>query len=280
LIGDKKDDVHILYGNIAEMETVRDVIKGTDFVFHLAALVGVPYSYAHTNEVVEVNTMGTLNVLAAARERQVDRVVVASTSDVYGTAIYVPIDERHPKQPQSPYAASKIAAEALALAFHYSFRLPVVIVRPFNTYGPRQSDRAIIPTIISQALVRDEISVGNIDSTRDFTFVSDTVEGFIKIAESEESVGQEINLGSGREITIGELAVKIGSIIGRDIELRQVEQRLRPPQSEVRRVLADNSKAKHLTGWQPQVDLDRGLGLTVEWIKNHPEMYDPSEYRT
>lgn len=279
LIGDKKKDLRIVYGDIRELETVRSVVKDTDIIFHLAALVGIPYSYIHTNEVIEVNTIGTLNVLTAAKDWRVSKVIHTSTSEVYGTAIHIPINESHPKQPQSPYAASKIAADAISLSFYYSFDLPVTIVRPFNTYGPRQSDRAIIPTIICQALAKDEILIGNTKPTRDLTFVSDTVEGFIKIAESEKSTGQEINLGSGREISIGDLASKIASIIGYQVRIRQVEERIRSMKSEVQRLLSDNSKAKQLAAWEPKMELDEGLSLTIEWIKNKPEMYAPNSYR-
>jgi dTDP-glucose 4,6-dehydratase len=279
LIGEKKKRICIVYGEVREPETVREVVRGAEVVLHLAALVGIPYSYIHTNEVIGVNTIGTLNVLTAAKDSGVRKVVVTSTSEVYGTALYVPMDERHPKQPQSPYAASKIAADAITLSFHYSFGLPVAIVRPFNTYGPRQSDRAIIPTLISQALTSNEIVVGNTKPTRDFTYVSDTVEGFIRIAEADQSIGQEINLGSGREVSIGELAHTIASMVGHDLRIRQAEERVRPANSEVQRLLSNNSKAKELVGWEPKVELREGLALTIEWIKNHLQHYDPAMYR-
>ncbi|MBA7644408.1 dTDP-glucose 4,6-dehydratase [subsurface metagenome] len=201
-------------------------MKNIDIVFNLAALISIPYSYLHPQEVIETNTLGTLNVLTAAREEEVEKVVQTSTSEVYGTAQYVPIDEKHPKQPQSPYSASKIAADAIALSFYYSFNLPVAIIRPFNTYGPRQSDRAVIPTLISQALMKEKILMGSTTPTRDFNFVSDTVEGFIKIAESENSIGQEINIGSGCEISIGELAGKIVSLLGKGVRLVKDEKRV------------------------------------------------------
>ncbi len=279
LLGDRKKDIRIIYGDIRDLATVRRATQSAEVIFHLAALVGIPYSYAHPNEVVEVNTMGTLNVLTAARECDLRRVVLTSTSEVYGTALYIPMDEQHPRRPQSPYAASKTAADALALSFHSSFQLPATIVRPFNTYGPRQSDRAIIPTLISQALTKDEIRVGNTRPTRDFTFVQDTVEGFVKVAEAEQAVGQDFNLGSGREISIGELASRIASLVGRQLAVRQAEERVRPPGSEVERLLADNSKAKNLAGWLPQVGLEEGLSRTVEWVKERIKMYDPDSYR-
>jgi len=278
-IGDKEKGVRIVYGDIRELETVRDVVKGASIVFHLAALTGTPYSYIHASEVVEVNTLGALNVLNAAREYGVSRVIFTSTCEVYGTALYVPIDERHPKQSKSPYGASKIAADAISLSFCHSFGLPVTIVRLFNTYGPRQSDRAIIPTIICQALTKEEILIGNTKPTRDFTFITDIIEGFIRVTESERSVGEEINLGSGREISIGNLAKKIATLIGREIRIRQAEDRLRPMGSEVDRLISDSSKARESVGWEPEVDLDEGLNLTIEWIKNHLGMYAPNAYR-
>lgn len=253
-------------------------MKDIEVVFNLAALISIPYSYLHPQEVFETNTLGTVNVLTAAKEGKVEKVVQTSTSEVYGTAQYVPIDEKHPKQPQSPYSASKIAADAIALSFYYSFHLPVAIIRPFNTYGPRQSDRAIIPTLISQALVKKKVLMGSGTPTRDFNFVSDTVEGFIKIAESENSIGQEINIGSGCEISIGELAGKIVSLLGKGVRLVKDEKRVRPEKSEVERLLADNSKARELLGWCPRVNLDAGLKTTIEWIRGHPDFYKPDTY--
>ena len=267
-------------GDIADLETVRGVVKGADTVFHLAALVGIPYSYVHPTEVVEANTNGTLNVLIAAREAGVRRVVVTSTSEVYGTALFRPMTENHPRQPQSPYAASKVAADALALSFHHSFGLGVSIVRPFNTYGPRQSDRAIIPTIAAQALSGvAEIVLGNLSPRRDLTFVTDTVEGFVAIGESDRTIGLEINLGSGRSISIGELARRIVHVVGRDVPIRQDDQRVRPESSEVQDLVADATRALELVGWKPGVSLDEGLGRVVDWIAANSTFYDPSTYR-
>jgi nucleoside-diphosphate-sugar epimerase len=206
-------------------------------------------------------------------------VVITSTSEVYGGALYVPIDEKHPKQPQSPYSASKIASDAIALSFHAAFQLPVTVVRPFNTYGPRQSDRAIIPTIISQALTQSEITVGNTTPTRDFTYVTDTVEGFLQLAASEAAVGQEVNLGTGSEVSIGDLVQRINTVIGRDLPVRKKEERVRPETSEVNRLLSNNSKARDLVGWTPRVTLDEGIRLTAKWVEERLEMYDPSSYR-
>jgi dTDP-glucose 4,6-dehydratase len=271
--------LRIVSGDIGELETVRGLLAGQDVVFHLAALVGIPYSYVHPNEVVEVNTIGTLNVLTAAKDHGLHKVIVTSTSEVYGTALKVPIDETHPKQPQSPYSASKIAGDALALSFHAAFGAPVAIVRPFNTYGPRQSDRAIIPTIISQAITRREIVIGSLKPTRDFTYVTDTVEGMLRAAECDECVGQEVNLGSGHEISIGDLAERIKHMVGSDVTVRQSDERVRPAKSEVARLLSSNAKMRQLTGWQPNVTLDEGLRRTIEWVRQHAELFDPTRYR-
>ena len=272
-------DIRIVSGDIRDPEAVRSALEGADTVFHLAALTGIPYSYVHPIEVFEVNAEGTLNVLVGARDAGLRRVVITSTSEVYGTALYVPMDEKHPKQPQSPYSASKISSDAIALSFHSAFQLPVTVVRPFNTYGPRQSDRAIIPTIISQALTQSEITVGNTKPTRDFTYVSDTVEGFLCLASSDLTVGHEINLGTGREVSIGDLVQRINAIVGRDLPIRVQDKRVRPETSEVNRLLSNNSKARELVGWTPRVTLDEGIRLTAKWVEERLEMYDPSVYR-
>jgi len=283
LLAPRTKDIRIVPGDIRDPEAVRNALEGAGAVFHLAALVGIPYSYVHPVEVFEVNANGTLNILVAARDAGLDRVVTASTSEVYGSARYVPIDEQHPKQPQSPYSASKIAADAVALSFHAAFQLPVTVVRPFNTYGPRQSDRAIIPTIISQALTQPEIMIGNTSPTRDFTYVSDTVEGFLQLAASEAAVGQEVNLGTGSEISIGDLVERIngimGAIVGRDLPVRQKDERVRPESSEVSRLVSNNSKARELTGWRPCVGLEEGIRLTAKWVEERLDMYDPNVYR-
>jgi dTDP-glucose 4,6-dehydratase len=279
LLGDRKKEIRIIYGDMRDLVAVQQAALGSEVIFHLASLVGIPYSYVHPDEVIGVNAIGTLNILTAARECGVHRLVVTSTSEVYGSALYVPIDERHPKQPQSPYSASKIAADAIALSYHLAFDLPVAVIRPFNTYGPRQSDRAIIPTIISQALTKDEIVVGNLSPTRDFTFVLDTVEGFLKAAECEGAIGEEINLGAGQEISIGDLAQRIAAVVGRNIPIRQAEERIRPSKSEVQRLLSNNSRAKELMGWEPRQSLEQGLAKTVEWVEQRLAMYDPNSYR-
>ena len=279
LLGDRKKELQIVFGDIRDLAAVREAVTRIDTVFHLAALVGIPYSYVHPEEVVAVNTNGTLSVLTAVRDAGVSRVVVTSTSEVYGTALYVPIDEKHPKQPQSPYSASKIAGDAIALSYHLSFGVPVSVLRPFNTFGPRQSDRAIIPTIISQGLVKKEIVLGNMSPTRDFTFVSDTVEGFLLAGESTGAIGTEINLGTGQEVSIGDLAKTIAGMLGGDIAIRQAGERTRPPKSEVQRLLSDNRRAGELLGWSPAKTLEEGLAETIQWVRQRLAMYDPDSYR-
>lgn len=274
-----KDNMRIVYGDLRELETLRKAIRGNSVIFNLAALVGIPYSYIHPNEVIETNTIGTLNVLTAARVEGIEKFVQTSTSEVYGSARYIPIDEKHPKQPQSPYSASKIASDAIALSYYHAFNLPVTIIRPFNTYGPRQSTRAVIPTIITQALTNQGLKLGNTISTRDFTFISDTVEGFVKIAESENSIGQEINIGSSFEISIYDLAKKIISILDRDVKLIEDKLRIRPQKSEVERLFCDNSKAFKIIKWKPKISLKEGLIKTIEWIQNSMNLYEPGKYQ-
>ena len=227
---------------------------------------------------VDNNLTSTLNILLASRDANVNRFVQTSTSEVYGSAQFVPINEAHPKQPQSPYSASKIATDAIALSFHYTYGLPVAIVRPFNAYGPRQSARAVIPSVIIQALTQDEILVGTTTTTRDFTFVSDLVEGFLKVGESESAVGEEINVGSGVEVSIKDTITRIVDVCGRDVRIRNDEARVRPEKSEVQRLLADNRKAKSLVGWKPKVKFRDGLQSTVNWIRDHLSDYDPGRY--
>jgi len=274
-----KRKIEIVWGDIKEIESVREASKGVNLVFHLAALVGIPYSYLHPEEVVTANTIGTLNILICSKYNEVEKIVITSTSEVYGTAQYVPIDESHPLQAQSPYSASKIAADKIAESFYKSYDLPIAIYRPFNTYGLRQSMRAVIPTIITQALTRDTICLGALSPTRDFTYVSDTVEGFIKIAESPRSVGEVINVGSGFEISIGDLAKKICSLIGKNnIKIVSEEHRKRPDKSEVGCLYADNKKAKELVGWEPKIPLEEGLKRTINWISSSLNLYEPDKY--
>jgi NAD dependent epimerase/dehydratase len=270
--------LEVMRGDLRDVEAVRKAVKNMDTVFHLGALIAIPYSYVNPREVIDVNIMGTLNVLMAARDANVRRVVHTSTSEVYGTAQYTPIDEKHPLQGQSPYSASKIGADKIAESFYRSFDVPVVTLRPFNTYGPRQSTRAVIPTIITQALTRDEVKLGSLDPMRDFTFAADTANGFVRVAEADNVLGEEINLGNDNTIRIGDLAEKIFGIIGKTPKIITDEQRIRPGKSEVMRLWASNQKAKEKIGWEPLISLDEGLKLTIEWISSHLDLYRPDQY--
>jgi len=270
--------LEIMHGDLRDVEAVRNAVKGVDTVFHLGALIAIPYSYVNPREVFDVNVMGTMNVMMAARDFGVRRVVHTSTSEVYGTAQYVPIDEAHPLQGQSPYSASKIGADKIAESFYRSFEVPVVTLRPFNTYGPRQSARAVIPTIITQALTSDEVKLGSLDPSRDFTFVVDTANGFLRVAEAENVSGEEINLGNDNTIRIGDLVEKICSIIGKNPKIVLDAQRIRPGKSEVMKLWASNEKAKRMIGWEPRISLDEGLRATIEWISAHIDLYRPGQY--
>jgi dTDP-glucose 4,6-dehydratase len=275
---DTYSKLEVIGGDLRDAEAVRLAVRGVDTVFHLGALVSIPYSYLHPREVIETNIVGTLNVLVAARELGTRRIVHTSTSEVYGTACYVPIDEDHPLQGQSPYSASKIGADKVAESFHKAFELPVTTLRPFNTYGPRQSTRAVIPTIITQALTGEEVHLGNVEPARDFTFVSDTVEGFLRVAAAEGVVGKEINLGTGAMITIRDLVQKISGLIGRDLRIVEETDRHRPDRSEVMRLQASPKKAFDLLNWQPRVPLEEGLRITIDWIADHIEQYRLGQY--
>ena len=273
------DDTAVVFGDIRDFPAVADLVRKAEVVFHLAALVGIPYSYRHPQEVIDTNCTGTSNVLLAARESdRVERVVLTSTSEVYGSARYVPMDEDHPLQPQSPYAATKIAADALGLSFHRSFGMPVSIVRPFNSYGPRQSARAVIPAIIAQAVHGENLRLGSTNTSRDFTFVTDTVEGFLRVATADACIGEVVNIGSGMKTSIAEVIRLVGEITGRELTAQTDEQRLRPKASEVSELQADASKAKRLAGWQAQVPLTEGLRRTADWIRAHRELYEPEVY--
>ncbi|MGH6946947.1 MAG: NAD-dependent 4,6-dehydratase LegB [Kiloniellales bacterium] len=266
-----KGGFEVVAGDLRDPHGVRSAVKGCDLVLHLAALIAIPYSYRSPDSYVDTNIKGTLNVLQAARDLGVARVVHTSTSEVYGTARYAPIDEEHPLQGQSPYSASKIGADQIAISFHRSFDLPVTIVRPFNTYGPRQSARAVIPTIITQIAAGERrIKLGNTAPTRDFTFVSDTVAGMLALAACDAAVGEVVNLGSGFEISIGDTAAAIAEALGKEIEIETEAARVRPPGSEVERLFADIGKAQALTGWQPayggRAGFLRGLRETAEWF--------------
>jgi dTDP-glucose 4,6-dehydratase len=273
-----REHIEVIVGDICDRDSVYRATQGMEIVFHLAALIAIPYSYHAPASYVRTNMEGTLNVLQIARQLDIERVVHTSTSEVYGTARYVPIDEVHPLQGQSPYSASKIGADKLAEAFYLSFNLSVTTVRPFNTFGPRQSARAIIPTIITQCLTGGTIHLGNLHPTRDLNYVTNIVEGFILAASISDAVGQTINLGSGQEISIGELAQLIARLVGHPISIESDEQRVRPDKSEVERLLANNTLARTLLGWEPVISLEEGLEHTIEWMQQHLERYRPGVY--
>ena len=274
-----KDNIEIFQGDIRDPNGVRTTVRGVDEIFHLAALIAIPFSYYSPDSYVDTNIKGTLNVLQAARDMDVSRVLITSTSEVYGTAQYVPIDENHPFQGQSPYSATKIGADRLAESFNRSFGTPISIVRPFNTYGPRQSARAVIPTIISQLLAGEkQIKLGALTPTRDFNYVKDTVEGFIAIAESPKTVGEEINIATQTEISIGELAREIIRQINPMAEIVCDEERLRPEKSEVNRLLGCNEKIKRLTGWMPKYTLQQGIEETISWMRENMKAYKTDIY--
>jgi len=273
-----RSELEIIHGDIRDPESVLQAAKDVDVIFHLAALVGIPYSYHSPRSYVQTNIEGTLNVLEAARRHSTERLVCTSTSEVYGSALYVPIDENHLLQGQSPYSATKIAADKIAESYHRSFGLPVSIARPFNTFGPRQSSRAVIPTIITQALAQSSVKLGNLHTTRDFNFVSDTVEGFIAIAEAPAATGKTLNIGSGAETSIRELTEAIFDLIGTKCSVDVEEQRLRPEASEVDRLCADSSLLRQLTSWEPKVPLREGLAQTVEWISQNLQTYSIGSY--
>jgi len=272
------DQISVMAGDVCDRDSVRAAMEGAEVVFHLAALIAIPYSYRAPDSYVRTNVVGTLNVLQAARDLGVGRVVHTSTSEVYGTARYVPIDEAHPLQGQSPYSASKIGADKMAEAFHLSFGLPVTTVRPFNTFGPRQSARAVIPTIISQCLNGGPVRLGSLHPTRDLNFVSNTVDGFLRAALESAAIGKTINLGSGREISIGDLAALIGRMMDHRLELVSEDQRVRPEKSEVERLLASNELAGSLLNWRPVVSLEEGLQRTIDWVKANRERYRATTY--
>lgn len=271
-------DVDVRVGDLRDPESVRNAVHGCDRVFHLGALIAIPYSYQAPSEYVATNVGGTLNVMQAARDQEVSLVVHTSTSEVYGTARYVPIDEEHPLQAQSPYAASKIGADKIAESFALSYELPVVTVRPFNTYGSRQSARAVIPTIIMQAIEEPSVLLGSLDPIRDLTYVDDTVDAFLRASTMLSAVGQVINVGQGSGATIGELARTILSILGSDKKIEHEVQRVRPPKSEVMRLVCDNAKARSLLGWTPRVQFEEGLSRTIEWFRSHRAFYKTHVY--
>ncbi len=276
---DIKDRLDIFLGDVRDPNGVRTAMEGVDAVFHLAALIAIPYSYHSPDMYVDTNIKGTLNILQAARDLGTERILVTSTSEVYGTAQYVPIDEKHPYQGQSPYSATKIGADRLAESFYRSFNLPVTIVRPFNTYGPRQSARAVIPTIITQLLSgREEIKLGSLTPTRDFNYVKDTARGFLEIYKSDKTVGEEINIATQKEISIGELANELIRQINPNARIICDEQRVRPEKSEVNRLLGSNEKIRRLTDWAPQYTFEEGLAETIGFLRNNLDKYKVDIY--
>jgi len=273
------NEIEIFTGDVRDPNGVREAMKSVDEVFHLAALIAIPFSYHSPDTYVDTNIKGTLNVLQAARDCETSRVLITSTSEVYGTAQYVPIDEKHPYQGQSPYSATKIGADRLAESFYRSFNMPITIVRPFNTYGPRQSARAVIPTIITQLLAgKKEIKLGSLTPTRDFNYVKDTANAFIEIARSEKTIGEEINVATQQEISIGELAEELIRQIKPNVKIICDEQRLRPEKSEVNRLLGSNEKIKRLTNWKPRYNFEQGLGETIDFFKNNLDKYKTEIY--
>lgn len=260
-------NLEVVTGDVRDAHYCKYITKDIDVIFHLAALIAIPYSYVAPDSYVDTNVRGTLNICQAAKENGVKRVLITSTSEVYGTALYVPIDEKHPKQPQSPYSASKIGADAMAMSFYNAFELPVTIVRPFNTYGPRQSARAIIPTIITQiANGERKIKLGDLRPTRDFNFVKDTCRGFLMLSKCDEAIGQEVNISSNYEISMRDTLELIAKIMGADVEFIEDQQRIRPKNSEVFRLWGDNTKIKSLTGFEPNYSIEEGLRETIEWF--------------
>ena len=276
---EKLDKIEIFTGDVRDPNAVRQAAKGVDAIFHLAALIAIPYSYYAPDAYVDTNIKGTLNVLQAARDLGIERVLVTSTSEVYGTAQYVPIDEKHPYQGQSPYSATKIGADRIAESFYRSFELPVTIVRPFNTYGPRQSARAVIPTIITQLLSgKTEIKLGSLEPTRDFNYVKDTARGFLEIYRSDKTIGQEINIATQKEISIGQLAEELIAQINPEAKIICDEQRLRPAKSEVERLLGCNAKIKELTDWSPRYTFEEGLAETIKFLRENLNRYKVDIY--
>jgi len=271
--------VEVVMGNVEDAGSVDAAVAGTDCVFHLAALIGIPYSYVAPRSYVATNISGTVNVLEAVKRRDVPRMVHTSTSEAYGTALYVPIDEKHPLQGQSPYSASKIGADKLAESYYRSFGTPVATIRPFNTFGPRQSARAVIPTVISQLLSgSDVVRLGSLTPERDLTYVEDTARGFMAVATCDEALGDVTNVGRGSAVTIGELAEMLVGMVNPDARVESVEERVRPGKSEVMQLVCGNAKAKETLGWEPTVSLEEGLRRTVEFIHEHLDLYRPEEY--
>lgn len=274
-----KDNMNIVLGDIRDFDGLNKIIRGNEIIFHLAALIAIPYSYQSPMAYVKTNIEGTLNVLESARVNGLEKIIHTSTSETYGTAEYVPIDEKHPLKGQSPYSASKIAADKIAESYFCSYNLPIVTARPFNTYGPRQSARAIIPTIISQILSgQKKIYLGDLTPTRDFNYVKDTARGFIEISKSDEVIGEVLNIGTGQEISMHDLVKKIIEIIGTEVEIIRDESRIRPQKSEVKRLLASNKKIIEKTNWKPEYTIEDGLEETINWIRNNMDIFKSNLY--
>ncbi len=275
----KLNDIEVITGDLRDSAAIRLAAEKVEIIFHLGSLIAIPYSYVHPRDTIETNIMGTLNVMSAAREVGVERVIHTSTSEVYGTARYVPMDEEHPLQGQSPYSASKIGADMIAESFHRSYDLPATIMRPFNFFGPRQSARAVIPTIVTQALGPvPQIVLGSLHPTRDYTYFTDVVDAFQKAAESEQVIGETINIGSNFEISIEDILWKVLAIVGTDKQISTDNERIRPKRSEVDRLWCDNSKAKRLLGWEPKTTFDEGLRKTIEWISTNMNLFKTDLY--
>lgn len=274
-----KNEFDVVLGDVRDYDSVLDAMKGCVSVFHLAALIGIPYSYVSPLAYIRTNVEGTYNVLEAARRSEIKNILITSTSETYGTAQYVPIDEKHPMVGQSPYSASKISADQLAISYNRSFNMPIKIVRPFNVYGPRQSARAVIPTIISQLLNgNNEVALGSVSPTRDLTFVKDTCDGFIEIHKTNKLFGEIVNIGMNEEISIVDLAEKIAELMGKDILIKSEEKRIRPTSSEVERLKCDNSKLLKYTSWKPRCNLESGLKETINWFESNLHLYKPEQY--
>jgi len=276
---DIQGSLDIFWGDLRDPQSVAKAVSGIRIVFHLGALIGIPYSYLNPLGVVQTNVVGTANILNACKDHQVEKLIHTSSSEVYGTAQYAPINEVHPLQGQSPYSATKIGTDTLAESYYRSFALPVAILRPFNTYGPRQSTRAIIPTIITQALTRERINLGSLEPRRDFTYVTDIVDAFLRIGRCQDALGQTINVGSGQELSIRDLVKRISSILKKDVRIECEPVRVRPKKSEVERLICDNRRAKEILQWEPKVALDEGLSKTIRWIsENLDRFHDIGSY--
>jgi dTDP-glucose 4,6-dehydratase len=272
------ENIELVFGDLRDSDALQKVTQHIHTVFHLGAIISIPYTYIHPKDAIETNILGTTNILLASLQNNCEKIIHTSTSEVYGSAQYVPIDEQHPLHAQSPYAASKIAADKIAESFYCTYDMPVVTIRPFNTYGPRQSARAVIPAIISQILSKDSIQLGNLKTTRDFTFVDDTVDGFLQAGLTAHLNGKTLNLGVGEEISIGDLTQKIAGLIDKNVKIESEEQRIRPPKSEVSRLLSDNCLAEKEMNWTPKISLDEGLTRTIQWLQNHLNHYDVHSY--